>query len=547
MSYFDLGSFHRKFTTESPESQIWLDRGFSWLFGFNHEEAIVCFERSLASDETCVMAYWGIAHAIGPNYNKVWEFFTYKEKVNALKQAHEALDNGKKYYKNTTDVERAMIDALAERFPTDPNIEDYSPWNDAFSECMRSVYSSFPNDLEVTAIFAEALINRTPWQLWDLKNRIPAEGASTQEAQEILERAFNLFPKAWEHPGLLHMYIHLMEMSPTPEKALLHGDKLVDLVPDSGHLVHMATHIDVLCGDYQNVVSRNHKATEVDKKFVKYAGEENFYTVYRVHNLHFKIYGAMFLAQPTPALSAALQLKQILPEKVVRMIPELFEAFIPMNLHVMIRFGQWDEILSEEFPIDKELYSFTTAMLHYARAISLANIAKNQEAESELEKFIMAKDKVQEDRNVFNNSCADVLNVAEQMVLGEVHYKSGNVEQGLEHLRHAVRIDDELLYDEPWGWMQPTRHALGALLMDSQKFDEAEEVYRADLGLDQTLPRACQHPRNVWSLHGLNECLQIRGETTEKNHIQQLLDQALVRAEVVIKSSCYCRSKNITT
>ena len=155
----------------------------------------------------------------------------------------------------------------------------------------------------------------------------------------------------------------------------------------------------------------------------------------------------MFLAQPTPALSAALQLKQILPEKVVRMIPELFEAFIPMNLHVMIRFGQWDKILSEEFPIDKELYSFTTAMLHYARAISLANIAKNQEAESELEKFIMAKDKVQEDRNVFNNSCADVLNVAEQMVLGEVHYKSGNVEKGLEHLRHAVRIDDELLYD----------------------------------------------------------------------------------------------------
>ena len=239
---------------------------------------------------------------------------TYKEKINALKQAHEALDNGKKYYKNATDVERAMIDALAERFPTDPNIEDYSPWNDAFSECMRSVYNSFPNDLEVTAIFAESLINRTPWKLWDLKNRVPAEGASTTEAQDVLERAFNSLPESWEHPGLLHMYIHLMEMSPTPEKALLHGDKLVDLVPDSGHLVHMATHIDVLCGDYQNVVSRNHKATEVDKKFVDYAGAENFYTVYRVHNLHFKIYGAMFLAQPTPALSAALQLKQILPE-----------------------------------------------------------------------------------------------------------------------------------------------------------------------------------------------------------------------------------------
>ena len=186
-------------------------------------------------------------------------------------------------------------------------------------------------------------------------------------------------------------------------------------------------------------------------------------------------------------------------------------------------------------------------MLHYARTISLANIGKNNEAESELERFIVSKDKVQADRNVFNNSCADVLNVAEQMVLGEVHYKSGNIEKGLEHLRQAVRIDDDLLYDEPWGWMQPTRHALGALLMDSQKFEEAEDVYRADLGLDQTLPRACQHPRNVWSLHGLNECLQIRGETTEKNHIQQLLDQALVRSEVVIKSSCYCRSDDITT
>ena len=522
---------------------MWLDRGFAWLFGFNHEESIRCFEKSLDFDESCVMSYWGIAHAIGPNYNKVWDFFRYKEKVMALEKANEALNNAKKYYGNSSDVERAMIDALAERFPTDPNIKDYSPWNNAFSDSMRKVYNSYPNDLEVTAFFAEALINRTPWQLWDLKNRTPAEGASTIEAQNILEKAFASSQKAWEHPGLLHMYIHLMEMSPNPEKALLHGDKLVNLVPDSGHLVHMATHIDVLCGDYQNVVSRNHQATEVDKKFVNYAGAENFYTVYRVHNLHFKIYGAMFLAQPTPALSAANQLKEILPEKVVRLIPELFEAFIPMNLHVMVRFGKWQEILLEEFPEDKELYSFTTTMLHYAKAIALANIGEKRDAKRELRNFIIAKDKVQEDRNVFNNSCADVLNVAEQMVLGEVFYKSGEIEKGLDHLRQSVKLDDELLYDEPWGWMQPTRHALGALLMDAKKFNEAEAVYRADLGLDHTLPRACQHPRNVWSLHGLNECLDKRGESIEKIHIQQLLDQALTRAEVSIKSSCYCRSE----
>jgi len=545
MSYFDLGSFHRKFTTNSTEAQTWLNRGFAWLFGFNHEEAIVCFEKALNLDKTCVIANWGIAHAIGPNYNKVWEFFTYKEKINALERAHKALSEAKVHYKNATEVERAMVNALAERFPTDPNIEDFNPWNDAFSNAMRTVYKTFPDDLEVTTIFAEALINRTPWKLWDLKNKIPAEGASTEEAQEILERAFSSHAEAWDHPGLLHMYIHLMEMSPTPEKALIHGDKLVDLVPDSGHLVHMATHIDVLCGDYQNVVSRNHQATEVDKKFVEYAGSNNFYTVYRVHNLHFKIYGAMFLAQPTPALSAAAALKETLPEHVVRKVPELFEAFIPMNLHVLIRFGRWKDILLEQFPEDLELYSFTNAMLRYSRSIALANLGKLSAAKTEKDLFLLAKDAVQEDRNVFNNTCVDVLNVAEQMVLGELEYKSGNTTKGLEHLKAAVQIDDELLYDEPWGWMQPTRHALGALLMDAQLYDEAEKVYRADLGLDQTLPRACQHPRNVWSLHGLDECLRRRGETAERTHITLLLDQAVVRAEVPIQSSCYCRSNGI--
>ena len=307
----------------------------------------------------------------------------------------------------------------------------------------------------------------------------------------------------------------------------------------------MATHIDVLCGDYQNVVSRNHRATEVDKKFVEYAGSKNFYTVYRVHNLHFKIYGAMFLAQPTPALLAAAALKETLPEHVVRQIPELFEAFVPMNLHVLIRFGRWQEILLEQFPEDLELYSFTNAMLRYSRSIALANLGKLSAAKTEKDLFLLAKNAVQEDRNVFNNTCADVLNVAEQMVLGELEYKSGNTTKGLEHLKAAVKIDDELLYDEPWGWMQPTRHALGALLMDAQLYDEAEEVYRADLGLDQTLPRACQHPRNVWSLHGLDECLRRRGETAERTHITLLLDQAVVRAEVPIKSSCFCRSPGI--
>ncbi len=171
MSYFDLGSFSRPIATTSSEAQAWFDRGLVWLYGFNHEEAIVCFERVLAADPGCVMAHWGIAHAIGPNYNKVWEFFSADEKVSALSRAHQALADANANCAKATPMERAMIDALAHRFPADPTIEEYGPWNDAFAASMRKVYADFPDDLEVVAIFAEALMNRTPWKLWDLKRR----------------------------------------------------------------------------------------------------------------------------------------------------------------------------------------------------------------------------------------------------------------------------------------------------------------------------------------------------------------------------------------
>jgi tetratricopeptide (TPR) repeat protein len=357
MSYFDLGDYRREVVTATPDARPWFDRGLTWLYGFNHEEAIVCFEKAVAADPGCVLAHWGIAHAIGPNYNKMWEVFSPEEKVTGLARAHRALAEAQAGLPAATPAERALVEALAHRFPDDPAVEDYKPWNEAFSASMRRVHEAFPEDLDVAAIFAEALMNRTPWKLWDLPGRKPAEGASTLEAQRVLERAFAAHPAAWDHPGLLHMYIHLMEMSPTPEKALPHGDRLVDLVPDSGHLVHMASHIDVLCGDYQNVVWRNHCAAQVDRKYFAVAGGENFYTIYRIHNLHFEMYGAMFLARPTQALAAAEALRETLPEPVVRYLPQYFEAFVAMRTHVLVRFGEWVQILDEPFPADAELYS----------------------------------------------------------------------------------------------------------------------------------------------------------------------------------------------
>lgn len=538
--YFDLGSYTRP-ASAAPEAQRWFDRGLIWLFAYNHEEAIACFEKTLAIDPDCALAHWGVAYAIGPNYNKPWEVFTPEEKGPALDRAHAALEAGLALEK-AAPVERALLEALASRYPRNPEIEDYQPFNDGFAEAMKPVYDAHPDDLDVAFVYAEAMMNRTPWQLWDFKNGVPNPEASTEEAMAALDRAFAQRPDAWDHPGLLHMYIHLMEMSPHPERALRHGDRLTGLVPDAGHLVHMATHIDVLCGDYQNVLSRNLAAAEVDESFKAYAGAANFYALYRIHNLHFALYGAMFLGQKAAAIDAALRLRDEVPDEVVRVYPDLFETFVAALPHVYVRFGMWSEILELEQPEDKELYTTTNALILYARAVALANLGRHTEAEAAREAFDAAFAVVPDERMLFQNKARDVLAVAEQMMLGEIAFKGGRRDEGLAYLREAVSRDDNLMYEEPWSWPQPTRHALGALLMEAGAYDEAEAVYRADLGLDGKLPRPSQHPRNVWALHGLHECLARRGETVERPHVAGLLDQALARADIPIRASCLCRA-----
>ncbi len=538
--YFDLGPHARTVTTTSDDAQTWFNRGLNWTYGFNHEEAIRCFEAAVKADPACALAHWGIAYCIGPNYNKHWEMFAPEERVVTLQTAHKAIADGLAVT-DCTEAERALLTALQARYPQDPETEDFGPYNDAFVAAMRPIYEAHRDDLDIASLFAESLMGRTPWQLWDLETGEPNEDASTEEAREVLERVFDADRAAWAHPGLLHMYIHLMEMSPTPELALSHGDHLASLVPDSGHLLHMATHIDVLCGDYQNVISRNHAAALADLPYTSLRGAENFYTVYRIHNVHFEAYGAMFLARKNVALTAARELQNLLPEPVVAFLPDFFEAFWGMKAHVLVRFGLWQEILEEPLPENSELFSFTTALLRYARVVALANSGRQEEARAELDLFFAAKEAVQDSRYMFNNPAADVLNIAAEMAQGELHYKSGDIETGFTHLRKATHFSDHLLYDEPWGWMQPPRHALAALLMEQQRFDEAEEIYRADLGLSDSLPRPCQHPGNIWALHGLHECLTRRGETGEAVYVKRQLDKVAARADVPVGASCFCR------
>jgi tetratricopeptide (TPR) repeat protein len=307
----------------------------------------------------------------------------------------------------------------------------------------------------------------------------------------------------------------------------------------------MPTHIDVLCGQYHDVVTRNSAAIAADRRFLERAGPMNFYSAYRCHNYHFKVYGAMSLGQYAPAMETAEEMVRTLPAELLRTgsppMADWLEGFVPIKQHVLIRFGKWKEILEQPLPEDQDLYCVTTAMMRYARTVALASTGEVDAAGAEREAFIAARERVPGTRMLFNNTCLDILAVAEAMMTGELEYRRGNHEEAFAQLRRAVELDDGLPYDEPWGWMQPTRHALGALLMEQGRFDEAEATYRADLGLDGTLRRACQHPDNVWSLHGLYECLARRGETVEAPLIKQRLDLALARTDVPVKASCFCR------
>ncbi len=543
---FDLGAYGRTVTTTVPAAQRWFDRGLNWTFGYNHEEAVACFERAAVADPRCAMAHWGIAYAAGPNYNMPWHLFDRKGRADALAQAHAATQVALALIDGVSAPEAALTQALPWRYPQAEVQEDMSPWNDAFCNAMRDVSARFPQDLDITAIFAEAIMNRTPWKMWDLATGQPAEGADTAEAVAVLERAFAAQPAAWDHPGLLHLYVHLMEMSPFPERALRHGDRLRDMVPDAGHLIHMPTHIDVLCGYYQDVVTTNQQASRVDAKYRDYAGALNRYTGYRIHNYHFAIYGAMFLGQFRPALAAAEALINALPPEVLALesppMADFTEGYIAMKQHVLIRFGRWDDVIAQPLPQDADLYSCTTAMMLYAKSVAHSALGQVPQAEAMRDAFLAAKTRVSKRRRVHNNIVPDLLEVATEMLLGELEYRRGNYDVAYAHLRRSVALDDALPYDEPWGWMQPARHALGALLLEQNHVDEAEAVYRADLGLDATLSRASQHPGNIWSLHGLHECLVRRGDTVETLHIKQQLDRAQARADVPVRSSCYCRA-----
>lgn len=503
------------------------------------------------------MAYWGLAYALGPNYNKPWESFEGRELESTVDKTHRAARQAVEHSHSAFPVETLLIEALKYRYPvgqlsdgqtageggTSP---DWSVWNKEYAEAMSRAYQAYPHDLDIAALYVDALMNLTPWQLWDLKTGQPAPGARTLEAKQILDAAFSQ-PGGDRHPGLLHLYIHLMEMSSRPEDALRLANNLRELVPDAGHLNHMPSHLDVLCGHYTDAIRANAVAIAADEKYAARGGKMNFYTLYRSHDYHFLIYAAMFSAQSKIAVDTAIQLEASIPEDLLRIesppMADWLEGFLPMRYHVYVRFGRWDDILAAPFPTDADLYCATTATLHYARGLAFAALGQLDAAAAERTCFQAALAQVPHTRTVFNNSCVEVLTVAGAMLDGEMAYRRGDLADAFAYLRRSTLLYDNLPYDEPWGFMQPTRHALAALLLEQGQVEESCALYKADLGRDETLPRAHRHLGNVWALHGYHECLVKLGRVDEARGLEGELKKALEVADVPIRASCFCRLK----
>jgi len=551
MNRFDLGSHTKLVSTSSTESQYWFNVGLNWCYGFNHEEGVKCFLKALESDPECVMAHWGVAYGSGPFYNNIWRQFSKMEADATTRLCNEHICKARRFGGTANELENQLVEALAQRFqkPYAVSGDEYDRWDDDYASAMRRVYYSHKSDHDVMAIFVESIMTRTAWKLWDVKRGVPKPGADTLEALSVIERSIAMKEGAGEqqHPAILHLHIHATEMSNHPERAMRSADILGTLCPDAGHMNHMPGHTYMLCGDYERAKIASEKAIRADNLYLEYAGEFNFYTTARCHDLHLMMYTCMFMGQFKPAMAAAEQMCDTLSKEVlsVQDRPQMaitMEGYYSMKMHVLVRFGRWQDIVAAPMPSDPVLYCVSTAMHHYAKGVAHAALKNVAAAQTERQQFQSAVKRIPEDRKFFNNTAHSILAVAEKMLDGELEYHNGNHELAFKHLRDSVYRDDNLEYTEPWAWMHPPRHALAALLVEQGQHEEAEEVYRTDLGLNGKLQRCAQHPDNVWALHGLVECLRAKGDTENLPSFELKLAHALTKTDVPVTSSCLCRA-----
>jgi tetratricopeptide (TPR) repeat protein len=551
MDSFNLGTHTRVISTASPETQRWFNLGLNWCFGFNKGEGVKCFRKALEFDPACVMAHWGVAYGCGPFYNLTWREHGEEEANASTRVAFEHIHMARALSNHATDLENQLVEALAYRVQKPHSVQpaEFDRWDDDYAAALRRVYYRYQDDHDVMALFVEALITRTPRNLWNVKTGLPARGSDVIEALGVCERSIRLSNQQGKtkHPAIVHLHIHALEMSNEPQRAMESADTLATMCPDAGHMNHMPGHVYVLCGEYERARAASERAIRANDKYLAYAGPFTFYTIACAHDIHLMMYACMFMGRYKDSIDAANKMCGLLTKEVlgVKDRPKFsmsLESYYSMKTHVMVRFGRWQEIIEERLPDDPELYLVSTAMHHYAKGIAHATLKNIRAADEERRLFHESVKRIPAHRRFFNNNAHRILAVGEKMLDGELEYHKGNYEAAYIHLRESVHLDDNLEYIEPWAWMHPPRHALAALLMEQGHYGEAERVYRDDLGLSGAIQRCAQHPDNVWALHGLAECLQKRGELEELPTVQKKLALALGDADVPITSSCMCRT-----
>lgn len=512
-----LGQHGRKVTTASPEAQRYFDQGLCFLYAFNHDEAIRSFQAAAEIDPACAMAWWGIAVANGPHINNP------TVPPERAKAAWDALTRAQAMAAEASKTEQALIAALAKRY-ANPQPEDRKSLDEAYAAAMREVWKANPDDADIGALSAESMMDLRPWDFWT------KEGQPQPGTEELVATIEAVLAQSPNHPLALHLYIHAVEASPHPEKAVAPADRLRDLQPGLGHLVHMPSHIDVRLGSWAKAIESNAKAIESDRKYREQSPRQGFYHVYMAHNHHMLAYGAIMRGQSKLAINSINNMVKGMPPEWVRENAAVADGFRAMPLEVLVRFGKWDEVLAAPEP--PEFLPIARALRHCSRGIAFAAKGDVAKAKTEQGAFLIAKFKVPADARFGNNAAADLLAVAEHLLAGEIRAREGQLDIGMVELREAVRREDALHYDEPPDWIHPVRHALGATLLAAGRPAEAEQVYRQDLA---------KLPNNGWSLYGLARSLEQQGKRAESAKFDTQFKELWREADIKITSSCYCQ------
>ena len=517
-----LGSYTRKITTESPKAQQYFNQGLGFYHGFNHGAAIRAFQEAAKLDPTCAMAHWGIALANGPHIN-----FPMVPPP-AAEAAWKELQLAQQHAEKASPVERALIDALGKRY-ANPQPEDRKPLDEAYAAAMREVWKQFPNDPDVGALFAEAMMDLRPWDQWT------RDGQANPGTEEVIATLDAVLKLNAQHPFANHLYIHAVEASRNPELADAAADRLRSLQPGLAHNVHMPSHIDIRRGRWQQAIDTNVKAVEADRRYRKIVGPPTgLLPVYAAHNHHMLAYGALMTGQREVAMKHARAMVAEIPAKFVKENAAFADGFFAVPLEVLVRFGRWDEILAERNKYPPNM-PFVRAFHHAARATAYAAKGDTAKARKEQALFVEGSKLVPKETQLGNNYAATVISLATHMLEGEILVAEQKVDAGVAELQTAVKEEDALKYDEPPAWMIPLRHSLGAVLMKAKRFAEAEQVYRDDLA---------RLPDNGWSLFGLAESLREQKKNDDEViSINTKFQKTWAKADTKITTSCLCQAR----